>query len=107
MARSKTHILGGVAYIRRFKKNNGVLRGCRGRHPCKRSNYGYSRCQCPFLIDRQGQVRFMRWVLAIRKSALDKMIKQLVAERVPAQVTTPHIRWSKETALLRGHVADS
>lgn len=82
-----------LSYLREFKKKNRLPYGfVVSDSPINDLNYGAFSLPMSFLIDRGGQVRFIALgAHELETAALDKMIKQLLAEPVPAQVTTPRV----------------
>jgi len=80
-----------LAYLREFKKKNRLPYGfVVADSPINDLNYGAFSLPMSFLIDRQGRVRFIALgAHDLETNELGKMIKQLLAEPVPAQVITP------------------
>ncbi|HYN25405.1 MAG TPA: TlpA disulfide reductase family protein, partial [Pyrinomonadaceae bacterium] len=79
-----------LAYLREFKKKNRLPYGSVvADSPINDLNYGVFSLPMSFLIDRGGRVRFIALgAHELETTALGKMIKQLLAEPVPTQVTT-------------------
>lgn len=86
-----------LAYLQEFKKKNRLPYGfVVADSPINDLNYGAFSLPMSFLIDRQGRVRFIALgAHDLETNELGKMIKQLLAEPVPAQVITPKADDSK------------
>jgi thiol-disulfide isomerase/thioredoxin len=86
-----------LAYLREFKKKNRLPYGfvVSDSH-INDLNYGVFSLPMSFLIDRRGRVRLIALgAHELETSALGKMINQMIAEPVPARVTTPKADGSK------------
>ena len=76
-----------LVYLREFKKKNRLPYGLVvADSPVNDLNYGVFSLPMSFLIDRSGRMRFIALgAHEIETTALGKMIKQLIAEPVPAK----------------------
>ena len=82
-----------LAYLKTFKKNNALTYGfVISDTPVNDQNYGVASIPMSFLIDREGNIRFIALGASEPElAALEKMVKKVVEEPVkdePANITT-------------------